>query len=89
MSEFGVEELGWAAQSPDLNPIDHLWGELERRLQARPPQPNSVSDLRNVVLEGFKLIRNSSSYVCEFREANTFGSIVYNSYFLTLLNSYF
>jgi hypothetical protein len=30
--EIGVEELDWNAQSPDLNPIKHLWDELERRL---------------------------------------------------------
>ena len=28
--KIGVEELEWHAQSPDLNPIDHLWDELER-----------------------------------------------------------
>ena len=32
MSEFGVEELDWPAQSPDLSPIEHLWDELEWRL---------------------------------------------------------
>ena len=38
-----VEELDWLAQSPDLNPIKHLWDELERRLRASPNRPTSVS----------------------------------------------
>ena len=34
-------------QSPDLNPIKHLWDELERWLQARPNCPTSVPNLTN------------------------------------------
>jgi len=56
MSEFGVEELDWPAKIPDLNPIEHLWDESERRLQARPSRPTSVSDLTNALLEEWSKI---------------------------------
>ena len=48
--EIGVEELDWPAQSPDLNPIDNLWDELERRLRARLNFPTSVPDLTNALV---------------------------------------
>ena len=48
--EIGVEDLDWPAQSPDLNPIEHLWDELERRLRARPNCPTSVPGLTNALV---------------------------------------
>lgn len=44
LDEFGAEELGWPAQSPDLIPTEHLREELEQRLRARVP------DLTNALL---------------------------------------
>ena len=54
--EIGVEELDWPAQSPDLNPIEHLWDELERRLRARPKRPTSVPDLTNALVAEWKQV---------------------------------
>ncbi|KAL0151286.1 hypothetical protein M9458_053477, partial [Cirrhinus mrigala] len=56
MTESGVDELDWPAQSPDLNPIEHLWDELERRLRARPSRPTSVCDLTNALLKEWSKI---------------------------------
>ncbi|MCI4392256.1 hypothetical protein PGIGA_G00143960, partial [Pangasianodon gigas] len=48
--KVGVEELECPAQSPDLNPTEHLWDELEHRLNPRPPHPTSVPDLTNALV---------------------------------------
>ena len=45
-----MEKLDWPAQSPDLNPIEHLWDDLERRLRARLNRPTSVPDLTNALV---------------------------------------
>jgi transposase len=40
-----VEVLDWPAQSPDLNPIEHLWDHLERQLNAYETVPTSMDEL--------------------------------------------
>ena len=54
--EISMEELDWTAQSPDLNPIEYLWEELEHRLRARPNRPTSVPDLTNAPVAEWKQI---------------------------------
>uniref|UniRef100_A0A671TM21 Tc1-like transposase DDE domain-containing protein n=1 Tax=Sparus aurata TaxID=8175 RepID=A0A671TM21_SPAAU len=50
MREFGVDELDWPTQSPDLNPIEHLRDELEQRLRARPSCLTSVYFLQDITI---------------------------------------
>ena len=54
--EIGVEELDWPAQSPDLNSIEHLWDQLERRLRSRSNCPTSVPDLPNALVADWKQV---------------------------------
>jgi len=46
-----VSSLPWPAQSPDLNPIEHLWDVLERKVQAHKPHPKNVGELMEVLEE--------------------------------------
>ena len=48
------EELDWPAESTDLNPIEHLWNELECRLRASPNHSTSVPDLTNALMTEWK-----------------------------------
>jgi hypothetical protein len=51
-----VPEMDCPAQSPDLNPTEHLWDELERRLYSRPQHPTSLTALAPAVQEEWAAI---------------------------------
>ena len=50
--EISMGKLDWPSQSPDLYPIENLWDEFERRLQARPNAPTLVTSLMLLWLNG-------------------------------------
>ena len=40
-----VTSVPWPAMSPDLNPIDHIWDMLGRRILAREPPVQNIRQL--------------------------------------------
>ena len=52
----GIQSIPWPARSPDLNPIEHLWDTLKRRVRQRSPQPTSLQQLSVAVTEEWNSI---------------------------------
>ncbi len=52
-----VKVIQWPSMSPDLNPIEHLWGILKREVEHH--SPSSIQSLKEVILEEWKKIDRS------------------------------
>jgi hypothetical protein len=46
-----IRTLPWPALSPDLHPIEHLWGELGRRVRSRVNPPESIDQLQRALTD--------------------------------------
>ncbi|GFT06453.1 transposable element Tcb2 transposase [Trichonephila clavipes] len=54
-----IQRMEWPAFYPDLNPIEHVWDMLGRRIAARPRPPATVRDLEIALLEEWNSIPQS------------------------------
>lgn len=51
LQEVEIAAMDWPARSPDLNPIEHLWDQLKKKVRARNPAPATKPDLKAALLE--------------------------------------
>uniref|UniRef100_A0A4W5JT17 Tc1-like transposase DDE domain-containing protein n=4 Tax=Hucho hucho TaxID=62062 RepID=A0A4W5JT17_9TELE len=52
LKKLRVKVMDWPSMSPDLNPIEHLWGILKRKLEEC--KVSNIHQLRDVVMEEWK-----------------------------------
>ncbi|GFS83869.1 transposable element Tcb2 transposase [Trichonephila clavipes] len=49
--EEGIVRMEWPACSPNMNPIEHVWDALRRRVACRQPPPQTLQELERALLE--------------------------------------
>ena len=54
LKRLRVKVMDWPSMSPDLNPIEHLWGILKRKVEVR--KVSNIRQLHNLVMEEWKSI---------------------------------
>ena len=51
LEEEGIEVMDWPSKSPDLNPIEHLWDQLGKRVARRMTTRSTRADLSHFLQE--------------------------------------
>ncbi len=54
-----VKVMEWPSMSPDLNPIEHMWGILKRKVEKL--HVSNIQQLRDVIMEKWKRSNNMCS----------------------------
>jgi transposase len=53
LCEQNVRVMEWPPLSPDLNPIENLWGILSRKVYANGKQYHSINELKKSIQEAW------------------------------------
>jgi hypothetical protein len=54
LDDLGLSVLSWPSQSPDLNPIEHLWNQVQRNIKEESRIFGTASELWDRIEEEMK-----------------------------------
>ncbi len=73
-----VKVMDWPSISPDLNPIEHLWGILKQKVEER--NVSNIHQLRDVVMEEWKRTPVATCEALVNSMPKRFKAVVENNY---------
>ena len=51
LQQEAVQTIPWPAMSPDMNPIEHVWDFIGRKINQRNPKCQNIDELRTAILQ--------------------------------------
>jgi transposase len=63
MEANGFNVLEWPSNSPDMNPIEHVWNDVDVRVRKNHPQARNIDELKNQIEEEW--YKTSPEYINE------------------------
>ena len=75
LRDESITTLPWPARSPDLNPIEHIWDIIGRRLKERTPPVQTLNELEQTLQLSFFLQVWTAVLLCR-RTPAYYGRIV-------------
>lgn len=56
LQQSNINRMNWPANSPDLNPIEHVWDMLDRRVRDRQQPPATLQQLLGLLQQEWQAI---------------------------------
>ena len=56
LEENNINVLPWPSKSPDLNPIEHIWDQLDKRVHQRQSPPETLDQLLQMLQQEWQTI---------------------------------
>jgi transposase len=67
LEQNNINVLPWPSKSPNLNPIEHLWNQLDKRVRQQQPPHQTLNQLRQMLQQKWRTIpRNNVRNLIEY-----------------------